>query len=270
MQRVRAWGRVTYGLRWSMTTEAENATIALMERFRSYVGMLFFAPNDQLTPQTVRFNGTAAFVNTGRARIVVTNAHVYRRFRELEQEEPSLKMFLTGSAKNQVLELKNKYLIADGEHAVDLAVFSFPNVDQVEAIGKRYFMAHPWPASRPEVGTTAVIIGFQGAHRHAGETTLTVNLTVICDRVTSCSPRHLILVDEDVARVSVKVNPSLGELGALGGMSGSPVFTMDRENYANIVGFLYETGEGTAAMVFAVHADFLTPEGKIDHAQIGF
>jgi hypothetical protein len=253
-----------------MTTETENATIALMERFRPYVGMLFFAPNDQLTPQMVRFNGTAAFVNTGRARIVVTNAHVYRRFRELEQEEPSLKMFLTGSAKNQVLELKKEYLIADGGHAVDLAVFSFPNVDQVEAIGKRYFMAHPWPASRPEVGTTAVIIGFQGAHRHAGETTLTVNLTVICDRVTSCSPRHLILVDEDVARVSVKVNPSLGELGALGGMSGSPVFTMDRENYANIVGFLYETGEGTAAMVFAVHADFLTPEGKIDHAQIGF
>jgi hypothetical protein len=38
---------------------------------------------------------------------------------------------------------------------------------------------------------------------------------------------------------------------------------MDKENYANRVGFLYETGEGADAMVFAVNADLLTPEGKL-------
>jgi hypothetical protein len=78
------------------------------------------------------------------------------------------------------------------------------------------------------------------------------------------------LVDEDLARVSVRVNQSLGELGPLGGLSGSPVFTMDKENYANLAGFLYETGEGTDATVFAAHADSLTPEGKIDYGRIGW
>lgn len=239
-----------------------------MERFRPYVSMLFFAPQDQLTPQTVRFNGTAAFVNTGRAKIVVTNAHVYRRYKELQREEPSLRMFLTGSVQDQILELRKEYFIDDGGGAVDLATFAFPNADQVENVGKAYFVADPWAAARPEVGTTAVILGFQGVHRQIGETTLGVNLTVICDRVSACSPRHLVLVDEDLARISVKVNESLGELGPLGGMSGSPVFTMDNNDYANLVGFLYEAGEGADATVFAAHADILTPEGKIDHARI--
>jgi len=253
-----------------MTSQAEAATIALMDRFRPYVGMLLFAPNDQLTPQTVRFNGTAAFVNTGSTKIVVTNSHVYRRFKELQQAETSFRMFLTGSVQHQVLELRDEYILADGGHAVDLAVFSFPNADQVELIGKEYFKADPWPAPRVQEGASAVIIGFQGTHRQVGETTLTVNLTAICDRVTASSTRHLILVDEDLARVSVKVNQSLGELGPLGGMSGSPVFTMDKESHANLVGFLYETGEGADATVFAAHADLLTSEGKLDYNRINW
>lgn len=250
-----------------MTTLAKNATVGLMEMFRPYVGMLFFAPGDQLRPDAVRFNGTAAFVNTGAARIVVTNAHVYKRFKELQQQEPSLKMFLTGSVQNQVLELGEEYLIADGGQTVDLAVFSFPRSDQIEAIGKEYFRAQTWPPSRPPTGITAVILGFQGAHRQVDESTLRINLTVICDRISSCSERHLSLVDEDVVRIVVKVNESLNELGLLGGMSGSPVFTMDEQNNATLVGFLYETGQGADAMVFAVHADFITPGGKIDQSR---
>jgi hypothetical protein len=97
-----------------------------------------------------------------------------------------------------------------------------------------------------------------------------VNFTVICDRVSSCSPRHLILVDENLSRVSVKVNQSLGELGLLGGRSGSPVFamSMDNENCANLVGFLYETKEGANTTVFAVHADLLSAEGTIDYGRL--
>ena len=99
-------------------------------------------------------------------------------------------MFLTGSVEGQILELREEYFIDDGGRAVDLATFAFPNADQVEIVGKAYFVAHPWAAPRPDVGTTAVILGFQGAHRQTGETTLRINLTVICDRVSACSPRH--------------------------------------------------------------------------------
>ncbi|HEV2395806.1 MAG TPA: hypothetical protein VGS27_02540 [Candidatus Sulfotelmatobacter sp.] len=245
------------------------ATVKLMQLFRPFVGMLFFAP-DNPEPTSIRFNGTASFVNTGTAKVIVTNGHVYKRFVELKQQEPSLKMFITGSVTNQLLELKEEYLVDYGKNAVDLAVFSFSKPDQLQHLGKQYFPARPWPTARPNVGMPVVIPGFQGVHRQIGDGKLTINLTVFCDRVSSSSDRHFVLVDEGQERIVVRINASLDELGPLGGVSGSPVFTMDSENHATLVGFLYETGEGADATIFAVHADLLTAEGKINHALISW
>jgi len=243
------------------------ATVKLMQLFRPFVGMLFFAP-DNPEPSSVRFNGTASFVDTGTAKIVVTNGHVYKRFMELKEEEPSLKMFISGAVKDQVLELREEHLLDYGKNAVDLAIFSFSEPDQLRDLGKQYFPSHPWPAARPNLGAPLVIPGFQGVHRQIGDGKLTINLTVFCDHVSSSSDRHFVLADEGQERIVVKINPSLGELGPLGGVSGSPVFTMDSENNATLVGFLYETGEGADATIFAVHADLITAEGKINHTLI--
>lgn len=245
------------------------ATVKLMQFFRPFVGMLCLAP-DNPEPDSVRFSGTASFVDTGIAKVIVTNGHVYKRFMELKQQEPSLKMFITGSVPNQILELREEYLVDYGKNAVDLAVFSFSMPEQLQDLGKQYFPAHPWPAPRPMVGATVVIPGFQGVHRQVGDGKLTINLTVFCDRISSSSDRHFVLADEGQERVVVKINTSLDELGLLGGVSGSPVFTMDSENNATLVGFLYETGEGADATIFAFHADLLTKEGKINHALISW
>jgi hypothetical protein len=247
---------------------AEEATKILADRFRQHVGMLFLAPHNQLSSSSIRFNGTAAFIDTGSAKLIITNDHVFRRFTELRQEEPELRMFVTGSNPNMLIELSEAHLIARGGKDADLAIFSLGNPLQLEDIGKTYFPASPWPPQRPVPGTAAVIIGFQGVHRIAVGTNLQINLTVICDRITSSSQRHLILVDEEQARTIVKLNAALDELGPLGGMSGSPAFTVGPNGDATIVGFLYETGEGADAMVFAVHADIVTSEGKIDYGLI--
>jgi hypothetical protein len=247
---------------------AEEATKILADRFRQHVGMLFLAPHNQITSTSIRFNGTAAFIDTGSAKLIVTNDHVYRRFTELKQEEPELRMFVTGSSPNTIIELSETYLIDRGGKAADLAIFSLPNPLQLEEIGKTYFPASLWPPQRPAPETPAVIIRFQGVHRIPVGTNLQINLTVICDKITSSSQRHLILVDEDQARTTVKLNAALDELGPLGGMSGSPAFTVGPDDDATIVGFLYETGEGADAMVFAVHDDVITSQGKIDYGLI--
>src|SRR5262249_51476400 len=140
--------------------------------------------------------------------------------------------------------------------------------EQVGMIGKSYFRAAVWPPARPTPETSAVVIGFVGEHRQVGGASLGINLSVICDKVTSVSDRHFVLVDEQRARVSGKVNPTLGELGELGGMSGSPAFAVGVDGNASFAGLLYEAGEGKEATVFAVHADFLTAEGKIDRSKI--
>jgi hypothetical protein len=254
----------------AMANDLTSATITLTELFRPYVGMLFFAPADNLSPTTVRFNGTASFVDTGSAKVVVTCAHVLRRFRELRLEEPELDMFITGSSTNHVLRLEETYLVSDGGKSVDLAVFKFPNPDQVLDLGKCYFQAAPWPPLRPEVGRTAIIAGFQGEHREARENALRINLTVFCDLITSVSDRHLVLADESATRVCVKLNQDLGDLGLLGGLSGSAVFTTDSDNSARLAGFLYETGSGTDATVFAIHADFLNDDGTINRRRIAW
>jgi hypothetical protein len=244
---------------------AEAAVKVLTDRFRPYVGMLFFAPQKQITPTTIRFNGTVAFVDTGLSKLIITNDHVYKRFVELKREEPELRMFVTGSSPNTLIELGEHHLIDHGGKSADLAIFSLRNPQQLEDVGKAYFPASPWPPLRPDVGTPAVIIGFQGAHRVPVGSNLQINFTVLCDKITSSSQRHLILADEDQARKTVKINPALDDLGPLGGMSGSPVFTVGPDEDARLVGFLYETGDGADAMVFAVHADVITGEGRIDY-----
>jgi hypothetical protein len=251
-----------------MSMDAEEAAKILTDRFRPYVGMLFFAPQNQIFPTTIRFNGTVAFVDTGSSKLIITNNHVYERFTELKHEEPKLGMFVTGSNPNTVIELNEKHLVDHGGKFADLAMFSLPNPLQLHDIGKLYFCASPWPPQRPDVGTPVTIIGFQGAHRVPIGSNLQINLTVLCDKISSSSQRHLILVDEDQARKTVKINPALDEQAPLGGMSGSPAFTVGPGDDARLVGFLYETGEGSEATVFAVHADLITAEGKIDHGLI--
>lgn len=230
--------------------------------------MLFFAPHDQITPTTIRSNGTVAFVDTGSAKLIVTNDHVFRRFKELKQEDPRLRMFVTGSTANHIIQLSEDYLVERGGQMVDLAVFCLPNPSQVQDIGKAYFSGSPWPPRRPGPGTSAVVIGFQGAHRLPVNGNLQINTTVFCDSISASSQRHLVFVDEDQARKTLKINAALTDLGPLGGMSGSPVFTVASDGKAMLLGFLYETGEGSDATVFAAHADFITPEGKIDFGLI--
>lgn len=251
-----------------MSMNAEDAMKILTDRFRRNVGMLFFAPTQQITPTTIRFNGTVAFVDTGSSKLIITNDHVYRRFTELKSEEPDLAMFITGSSPNTVIEISEKDLIDRGGKSADLSIFSLSNPAQLEDIGKEYFQVSSWPTPRPNAGTSAVIVGFQGAHRIPVGSNLQINLTVLCDKISSSSQRHLILVDEDQVRTTVKLNPQLDELGPLGGMSGSPVFTVEPDDKASLLGFLYETGEGADATVFAVHADNITAQGKIDYGVI--
>lgn len=251
-----------------MDDNSQDTTVALLRQFSPFASMLFFAPGNNLTPETVAFNGTAALVDTGKRKLILTNSHVYRRFRELRSETPSLAMFLTGSHQTQIVELKDTHLVDEGGSAVDLAAFALEHPEQVGLIGKSYFRAAAWPPARPIAETTAVVVGFVGEHRQVGKDSLKINLSVICDKVTSVSDRHFVLVDEDRARISVKVNPTLGELGDLGGMSGSPAFAIGLDGEPYFAGVLYEAGEGKEAMVFAVHADFLTAEGKIDRSRM--
>jgi hypothetical protein len=239
-----------------------------MNQFGAFVGMVFFAPGDNLLADTIRFNGTATFIDTGRKKLVVTNSHVFKRFKELREKEPSLEMFLTGSVPNQVLELREDYLVDDGKSAVDLVTFAFGKPDQLEAIGKSYFDGDSWPQPRPVPGVTGVVIGFPGGLRQPGEFSLRINLTVLCDNITSVSSRHLVLVDEEIARITVKLNPSLGELGALAGMSGSAVFAIGLDGKPSLAGLVYEGDEGADATLFVVHADFLTAERKIDYSKV--
>src|SRR5579884_2643689 len=110
-----------------MSMNAAETVKILTDKFRPYVGMLFFAPKNQITPTTIRFSGTATFADTGSAKLIITNDHVYTRFTELKRNEPELGMFVTGSSPNMVLELSEKHLIDRGGRFADLAIFSLQN-----------------------------------------------------------------------------------------------------------------------------------------------
>lgn len=91
----------------------------------------------------------------------------------------------------------------------------------------------------------------------------------ICDFVTSVSDRNIVLVDEDLKRIALKLNPSLRDLDSLGGMSGSAVYVANEEgDTVSLAGFLCEAGEGTHASMFIAPAWYIRADGVLDQASM--
>jgi hypothetical protein len=238
---------------------------AIADRLLPHVGMLLFLPSPEGLPKDVMYNGTVSFIDTGTERLLVTCGHVVDKFNELRSANPDTTLVITGNSGTQPVIVSDAEVIDNGGTRLDMAVLRLPDPDRITLCGKSYFKAEFWPPKRAVEGQVAVLVGFPGEHRDPSARGLEVRATPICDFVTSVSERNIFLVDQDIARVDVKCNPSLKDLASLGGMSGSAVYVVDEvRQVPQLVGFLYEAGKGTHAMVYIAHAAFLRSDGTLD------
>lgn len=225
--------------------------------------MLLFLPNRKSRPESVLYSATASFIDTGTEKLIVTCGHVVSRYNELKPANPDIVLAIAGNRTWPVI-VSDAELIDNGGKQLDLATLRLADPERIACCGKSYFRTTKWPPIRAQKGQLAIMTGFPGMHREASARGLEVRATPIADFVTSVSDRHIVLVDEDMVRVAVKHNPALSDLVSLGGMSGSAVYVWDDVRQAlNLVGFMYEAGEGTHASIFVAHAAYIRANGVL-------
>lgn len=80
------------------------------------------------------------------------------------------------------------------------------------------------------------------------------------------------ITSSDVNRDSfvVKLSNEPGDLGSLGGMTGSETYTLAEGSEPKLIGFYYEAGEhsGTHVPLRITHADFLKADGTLDWGRV--
>lgn len=252
--------------------DASEAARIFGDVISPYVAALLFITNRDDRHQITN-NATASFVDTGKARLLITNAHVVHAFDQKSAEDPSLLMVVGGGGTSGCLVIERtwmKDIYPKDDLKVDLAVFEVPEKSEVSTFGKRFYRSDSWPPPRISVGDFAVICGFPGEHRREESETVRVSIDVIADPVSSVGDVSFTLADERRERALVKLNPELNELGGFGGMSGSAVFHFSQDGAHRLAGFLHETHEGLNAQIRAVHADFVREDGSLNYSLLPY
>jgi hypothetical protein len=247
--------------------DAHETTITLGNVILPHVTALLFVGGSEDSGYHVLNNATGAFVETGTLKLLITNAHVVQAFDERVRTESTLKLVVGAAGVALAVErawLKDYYKKPDLK--LDLATFALPDDFDISKCGKAFHRPETWPPARVAAGELVVIAGFPGDHRSQNGATAAMKINVFADLVSSVNDIAFVLADESVERVLVKIDPSLGELGHFGGMSGSPAFCFSEDGRHRLVGFLFETHEGLNAQIRAVHADFIREDGSLDYA----
>jgi hypothetical protein len=207
-------------------------------------------------------NATGSLVYTGQKELLVTNHHVYDKFRSLRQENHHTKLTMSGVHGSRFRDISDAAVLGlDNE--LDLAVLHVP-APYVFGQGKLFCVAESWPPRRPEVGVLTALIGYPGEGRRAEGGVLGVSPLSAGLPVVSVSERHFVLVDEN-QDAHVLTPDGQSPLTNFGGISGSAVYAMPRNfdpsGCIELCGFVYEQGPGRAILV--AHADHINADGSI-------
>ena len=219
--------------------ELKDRLEKITARLLPHIGMLLLLPSREAPTSDLICNGTASFIDTGTAKLLVTAGHVIDRFNELKEANPLAVLAVGAGNGVPPVIVPDGHVTANGGTRLDLAVLRLPDPECITGSAKSYFRPEVWPPISAAVGQIAVTLGFPGSHRGSSARGLEVRASLICDFVTSVSDRHIVVADGDLVRVAVRCNPGLDEPASLGGMSGSAVYIVDKaRNIPQLVGFV--------------------------------
>ncbi len=236
-----------------------------IELFKKHVGMALIL-KDKNGPESVLRNGTISFVDSGSKKLLVTNAHVFEAFENAQESHPEALLAVTTETGTKPIDISSATIVDRIKSGVDLAILDFEYPKLFENAGKSFCSHAEWPPPRAREGDHVFLVGFPELHRKKSNRGLECRLTGICEVVTACSDRQLLIVDEDLSRRVLKSNPHLKDFGSLSGMSGCAAFSQ-KEGEAEwaLCGFMYEASEASANATICInHVDFIRDDGGID------
>ena len=151
-----------------------------IEMLAPFTAMLAITTTEFPTAANVVLNGTGSFVNTGQGDLLITNHHVYDRFLSLRDENPHVKLVMSGAHQTLFVDVSKAKCIGSDKQ-LDITVLYVPP-PLVFKQRKLFYMAETWPPERPEVGMLAVLHGYPGEGRRVEQDGgLGVSALICCD-----------------------------------------------------------------------------------------
>lgn len=216
-------------------------------------------------PTSVNDNGTCGFVDTGERRLLLTAYHVLKAFREKRAETADAVLAINLGAGCTVA--LNNPEVLDEHEELDIAILSFPDLDERTGHDKQYFPIRAWPIATVHRGDAIALIGFPGARRTATGTIGSFEPVGFGMVVSSASDQSIVLADESGTFRTVTRDGSLAASIRLGGFSGSPAFLVHPSG-PQVVGIFRagpndDTSE-TGTVVFLSPTRYLRSNGTLD------
>lgn len=248
--------------------EFDRTVKEMTELVMPYVAPLFLLPNARARPQDIVNNGSAALVDTGEKKLLITCHHVWNEFSLYRQDHPDA-VIAMGMGNTSPGIMVTSFPLVDSEPAIDIAVVEFSIPSLLNGSEKRFVTSDCWPPARPQMQDIIVAVGWPGINRRLTDDRLNVTFrsTTIVDFVVSVSDRHLVLADEMNQRRARTYRDGVTVDGSHGGMSGCPAF-VNRNKRLEFIGIVYEAGNGTRATVFISHASHIKADGTMDRLTI--
>lgn len=209
--------------------------------------------------------GTALLAQTGTSRFLITADHVLSKIDELRDKSEIV--VLLGGVHAPPVDITLWPSVAR-DSFTDIGTIQVPPDSESRDINKEFFYFDLALPARAAVGDQALILGFPAGHRCASGNKINARVLPIFDYVTDVGVRRFTIADENNRR-EILINPSnLSFPDHVGGMSGAPVFRISDSVLPSLVGVLSESGDGLRGAHFCAHADFILPDGSLDHSAL--
>jgi hypothetical protein len=205
-------------------------------------------------------NGTGSLIDTGAAKLLVTNYHVYDHLKDLRDEDGESQILLFGAHGINGLDVSEAIVLGRDDQR-DLAVLHIPE-RYVAGQGKTFFKCPSWPPPRPRPGMPGLVYGYPVEGRVPQGNTLGARPNLVVMRVGDAA-RDLFTLASDGDDVAMMVPEGAEPLTKFCGMSGGAVYVLDQEADSLVLaGFMYKASF-KLDQILATYADHINADGTI-------
>jgi hypothetical protein len=230
-----------------------------------YVSPIFWGVPEQ-NDKSIFHNGTAFPLDCGCGLFIATAAHVYEEYLEDKQKHRDLVCQLGDLSFN----LEDRLIDYRGSKVLDIATFKISE-KELNALNKNVLVGSnsSWPPRRVMKDEGVFFAGFPGLERtEPGVQECNFGLYASLTPVSSVSERHIGCAFERDEMIDILGLGIPNEGYDLGGVSGCPVLVLE-ESKAGIFswflgGVVYSASTELGEIVFAHHADYLLPDGRLN------
>jgi hypothetical protein len=217
-------------------------------------------PSNDPLPNTIHGNGTAALIDTGSRRILVTCEHVvseFRKIRSKNREACLAVVFRNGPGLPLWIE---ESTIIDSDEKLDLAVFE-ANFSEDALSFKSFYRIDRFPVADPKPRQPISFVGFPGEARRVSEMVGNFGYSSFGLTVTDVSDSLVLLANTD-PRLLRDNDGNLVAPIDIGGMSGAPAYTRTNSGGFMLAGFV-RAGDNSNTAIRLSKASFLRQDGTL-------